>query len=430
MKKTYILPFLAAALLAGGCSKENPFGGGSDEEGKILKSALSVSIKADGLERQNIRTRAEADLNDFTVVFTQQGHSEPVRKYKYGEMPDVVTLPAGTYTCTATYGELRQAEWESPYFLGSSESFEVTPYEITSYIEPIECKLENIKVTIDFDSELRNAMSEDSYVEVKVGSSSSLHFTKAEADSQKAGYFSHTAETTLVATFNGKINGVQTVETKSMQNIEKGNHYKITFRLHPESGGSSGGDITGDVTVDASVTVVDVTRNVPLGDEPLLDDSERPNEGSSEDPDPPTPPQGDAPVITTQAPADIDAINDMSLFVGTDNQCIINVKSTAEGGITVFTVDIDSDTLTPDELQNVGLPPTLNIAETPSDLADILSSDDFGFPVNVKGQSEVVFNLTKFMPMLNALGAGTHKFHFVVSDANGTTRKTLTLVSK
>ncbi len=421
MKKTYILPFLAAALLAGGCSKENPFGGGSDEEGKILKSALSVSIKADGLERQNIRTRAEADLNDFTVVFTQQGHSEPVRKYKYGEMPDVVSLPAGTYTCTATYGELRQAEWESPYFLGSSETFEVTPYEITSYIEPIECKLENIKVTIDFDSELRNAMSEETFVEVKVGSSSSLNFTKAEADSQKAGYFSHTAETTLVATFNGKINGVQTVETKSMQNIEKGNHYKITFRLHPESGGSSGGDITGDVTVDASVTVVDVTRNVPLGDEPLLDDSERPNEGSSEDPDPPTPPENPAPTIEGVAPLNLDNVNDLSTLTS----CIINIHSSAEGGITGFTCDIESPKLTKDELVGMGLDSHLDLVNTPE--ASVEALGGLGFPVNVGGMKDVTVDISGFLDAMKVLGAAEHHFILTVTDANGTTTKTLKL---
>ena len=423
MKKTYILPFLAAALLAGGCSKENPFGGGSDEEGKILKSALSVSIKADGLERQNIRTRAEADLNDFTVVFTQQGHSEPVRKYKYGEMPDVVSLPAGTYTCTATYGELRQAEWESPYFLGSSESFEVTPYEITSYIEPIECKLENIKVTIDFDSELRNAMSEDSYVEVKVGSSSSLHFTKAEADAEKAGYFSHTAETTLVATFNGKINGVQTVESKSMKNIEKGNHYKITFRLHRGSDGSATGDITGDVSVDASVTVVDVTRNVPLGDEPLLDDSERPREDDEEDPNPPTSPENPAPTIEGVAPINLDQVNtvDGTIPVG------VKVISTADGGFTAFDVEIVSPDLTAGVLEIVGLTTNLNLAETPSGAADKLKG--FGFPVNVKGEKEAdILISTTLLGMLASVGAGhEHQFIITVTDANGTTTKALKL---
>lgn len=428
MKTSYILPLLAVAALATGCSKENPFTGPDEGEGSFMKSSLSMDIDADGLVNTRALTRAgvDADVDDFTVIFNREGEAQPVAKYRYGDMPEVVALQAGTYTCTATYGENRQAEWESPYFLGVSQTFEVVPNEIVSYVDPIQCRLENIKVTVDFDQALRSRMSSDSYAEVRVGASSALRFGLAEADAQKGGFFMHQNEITLVAVFNGTVDGQETVETKSLKNIEKGNHYKIMFKLHPDGTGDGTGDVNADVTVDASVIVEDVTGNVTLGEDDLLDDSERPNEGGGETP----PPAGDAPVVTAQAPADIEAVNETSLFVSGGNQCIINVKSTAEGGITVFTVDIDSETLTPEALEGVGLPAHLDIANTPADLAAILGSEEFGFPVNVKGQSEVAFNLTKFIPMLDGLGAGTHKFHFVVSDANGTTKKTLTLVSR
>lgn len=284
MKKSYILPFVAAALIATGCSKENGFEP-SEGSGQFLKSALSMDIDADRLNQ----TRAEANLDDFTVVFTLDGHTEPSAKYRYGDMPEVVTLPTGTYTCTATYGENRLAEWDSPYFLGKSETFEVIPYEICSYVEPIMCKLENIKVTIDFDASLRSAMSSDSYVEVRVGSSGSLNYGLAEADSQKAGFFMHTEEVSLVAIFHGTVDGKETVETKSLKNIAKGNHYKITFTLHNGTGGDGNGDISGTVTTDATVTIFSMDVDVPVGDEPLLDDDDRPNEDDEDDPNPPTP---------------------------------------------------------------------------------------------------------------------------------------------
>lgn len=417
MKKSYILSFLAAGLLMTGCSKENPFGGETVEEGQILKSALSMDVKADDTERQKSRTRADVNVDDFTVIFTLEGHSQPSAKYKYSEMPEVVTLPAGTYTCTATYGELRQAEWESPYFLGVSEEFTVNPYEIVSYVKPIVCKLENIKVTIDFDSELRSRMSDDSYVEVKVGASSALNFTVAEADAKKAGYFMHTSETTLVATFNGTVDGVKTVETKSMRDIQKGNHYKITFRMHPEGGGGSSGDLDTDVTVDASVTIVDVSRNVPVGEEPLLDDSERPKE----DPDDPNPPQPEAPSITAEAPCTLDGVNDGNTLTS----CVLNIHSNADGGITAFTCDIVSPNLTEEELQSVGLASHLDLVNTPDDLADALSG--LGFPVNVGGHKDVRFEITSFLPMLQIFGPNRHDFVLTVTDANGTTTKTLTI---
>ena len=108
MKKSYIFSFLAAAALVTGCSKENPFGGENSGEGQVLKSALAMELNTDENIRQKPATRADVSLDDFTVVFTKDG--VPVAKYKYSEMPEVVSLPAGDYTCSATYGENRIAE--------------------------------------------------------------------------------------------------------------------------------------------------------------------------------------------------------------------------------------------------------------------------------------------------------------------------------
>lgn len=421
MKRLYILSLAAAAMLATGCSKENPFTGPENqEEGQLLKSALAVDMKVDETVRKNIRTRADVNLDDFTVIFTKEGQSTPVRKYKYSEMPDVVTLPVGDYVCTATLGENRPAEWENPYFLGRSETFTVNPYEITSYVAPIECRLENIKVSIEFDPMLKSRMSSDSYVEVKVGDNTGLKYTLTETEAGKAGYFMHTAETTLVATFNGKIDGTDAVETKSLRDVAKGNHYKITFKLHDHSGDPTGeSDV--NVQVDASVTITDIERNVEIGDEPLLDDSERPSEepvGPGPGPEEPK-----APEITGVAPIDLDKLNtiDGTIPVG------MKVTSFADGGFEAFDVVIDSPDLTPEELQNVGLSANLNLAVTPDEFAAPLAN--FGFPVNVKGQKEANIEIsTLLLGMLSGVGAGhTHNFIITVTDANGTTVKTLQL---
>ncbi len=424
MKKLYIYALAAAAIVATGCSKENPFDGpkGEETEGQILKSAIAVDMKVDETVRKNIRTRADVSLDDFTVIFTKEGNETPVKKYKYSEMPDVVTLPAGDYTCTATYGENRIAEWESPYFLGVSDSFTVNPYEITSYVAPIECRLNNIKVTVEFDPVLKSRMSQDSYVEVKVGANSGLNFTLTETEGGKAGYFMHTAESTLVATFNGKIDGVNAVETKSMKDVTKGNHYKITFKLHEHSGDPTG-DSDAEIKIDANVTVTDVERNVDIADEPLLDDTDRPTEQPEEPGPGPDDPKPAAPEITGVDPIDIDKVNtiDGSVPVG------MKVVSTSDDGFTAFDVVIDSPDLTPDELQGVGLSANLNLAETPDEFAAPLAN--FGFPVNVKGQKEANIEIsTMLLSMLKAVGAGhEHKFILTVTDANGTTVKTLTL---
>lgn len=421
MKKSYIFSFLAAAALVTGCSKENPFGGENSGEGQVLKSALAMELNTDENIRQKPATRADVSLDDFTVVFTKDG--VPVAKYKYSEMPEVVSLPAGDYTCSATYGENRIAEWESPYYLGQSGTFSVEPYEITSYVDPIECKLENVKVTVTFDPVLVEHMSADSYVEVKVGANEGLNYTTAEATSGKAGYFLHTAETTLVATFYGAIDGAQTVETKSYKDIQRGCHYKLNFKLHDGGNGNASGDINGEVVLDASVTVVDIERNVTVDDELVdVDKNEHPNEGNGDTPPGPGPvdPEPEAPTIEAQAPVDIDGVNNGNSL----SSCVINVHSSADGGVTAFTCDIVSDKLTPEELKGVGLSDHLDLANTPAELEPVLAG--LGFPVNVAGQKDVQFVITgMFLSMMEGLGECEHHFVLTATDANGTTTKTL-----
>lgn len=415
MKKLYIYSLAALALLSAGCSKEDPFGNDEAGSGQFLKSALAVDLKNDEMVKQNAPTRADVNLDDFNVIFTKDGQTAPVAKYKYSEMPEVVTLPAGDYICTATLGEDRNAEWESPYFLGKSEAFEVRSYEITSYIDPIECRLENIKVSIVFDSDLLAHMSPDSYVEVKVGDNEGLKYGTDEAAAEKAGFFKHTAENSLVATFYGKIDGVSAVETKSMQDVSKGNHYRITFRRHNHDADPTG-DGNASLMVDATVTVTDVERNVPQAEDTLLDDSERPGEDNG-DPDQPQP--AAAPTITGLAPVNLDVVNDGATLTS----CVLLIHSSAPGGITEFTCDIESPTLTPDELASIGLASHLDLVNTPDDMSEVLSN--LGFPVRVGGHSDAEFKITGFLGMLQALGAGEHHFVLKVSDANGTTEKVL-----
>lgn len=291
MKKIYLFTALALGLLAAGCSKENPFEADSaNSKGKVLKSAIALDVKVDVTQREKMTTRADVNPDDFNIVFTRTDQSTPTVSYKYAEMPDVVELPVGSYVCTATLGEDRVEEWENPYFLGRSDAFEVSAYEITSSIGEIECRLENIKVTVEFDPYLVEHITGDSYVLVKVGDSDGLQFGLAEASAKRAGFYRQNGETTLVAEFHGTVDGKATVETKSLTGVTKGNHYNVVFKLHSHSTGGSG-DAEGEVVVDATVTVTDIEHNVEVGDEEILDDNERPNEGKDDDPNPPTPPR-------------------------------------------------------------------------------------------------------------------------------------------
>lgn len=427
MKKIYLIPLLSAGLLMAGCSKEKGFDDEmSDGEGQVLKTALDMSTTSD----QIMVTRAEqdVDLSNFKINFIKKGETVAAKSYTYSEMPDVVTLKVGTYTATAELGQDLNAEWENPYFKGQSEEFDVEAYKITSFISPIECALMNIKATIAFDETLLAAMSSDSYVEVKVGDNPGLNFTSAEATSGKAGYFKHTNENTLVATFHGKVNGSDIVESKSYEGIAKGRWYKLTFKLHQNSGGDPTGGASGEIVVDASVTTEDVNADVTLEDDAPLDDSDRPNWGGGDDPEPPTPDNAPEIIAISQG-----MVFDTPWSVTAASECEFKIISHAEGGMQEFTCEIISQDLTPEELGSMNLPNVLDLVNEPApdskypNYWNVLGNDPFNFPTNVGGQSEVIFKLSDFMGMMAVFGNHQHTFRFHVKDANGEVNKDLIL---
>lgn len=420
---------MSLALVAGisSCSKEEPFGGedGDTAYGRFAKSALSVELKNENAaDVFNRPTRAGVpDVNDFTVAFIKEGETEAAKSFVYSEMPEVVELPVGAYTVKASYGDNAPAAWEAPYYAGQGD-VTIVEDEITEKVDPIVCSLSNVRVSVAFDKTLRDNMSADSKVTVRMGTSedaASLDFTVA--DTERSGYFAYAeGSTTLAAVFSGQVEGYPTSETTAYDDVAPGKHYRITFKLH-DAGEEDPGDITGNgLSVDATITVTDLNSDFEHDDETIEDDM-RPTEDFGD----PEPGPGPDPVEPTAGPSitaagyDFDKTNDIT----PSSECVIKIHS--DSGVTGFEVNIISDKLNPDELAGVGLASHLDLVN-PGALADPLSG--LGFPVGdaVTGKTDLDFGLTGFMPMLAILGDGEiHSFELIVTDASGTTKKTLTL---
>lgn len=419
-KKSYI--FITASMLLGlaSCSKESPFDNGEETVyGRFATSALRVELQNESgvPDVYNRPTRAGApDTGNFNIAFIKEGDAEPTITYKYAEMPEIVTLPVGNYTALATYGQNLPAAWEDPYYKGETE-FSIQADEITEVYEPIVCRLSNIRVSIAFDSALLAEMADDCAVTVKVGDEGTLDFTRN--DTEKSGYFAYVENSiTLAAFFHGTVEGYATSETKAYNNVEPGTHYRITFRLH-QAGEEDPGDVNTGLTVDASVEIINMNNNIDIDDD-VIEDDMRPVEGDKE-PDNPGPNQGTPPAITAKAPLSMESDN----IVTDGMECEFYVHS--ETGINNLTVDIDSTTLTAEELEGVGLTSHLDLVN-PGQFEEALTG--LGFPVNVGGKKDLTFNITDFLPMLSVLGPGAHKFIITVTDDGGTTKKTLTLITK
>lgn len=441
MKLKNIFSF-AALLALVSCSQDSPF---SQEKetgvGRLLTRSLSIDVDT---KTNDVRSSATPDVNDFDVKFERNGSVEAA--YKYSAMPEVVTLPVGDYSVTASYGTNPEADWESPYYLGSA-SFSVSENKVTDNVNPIVCRLANVRVSILFDSELVKEMSDDSKVKVVVGDKGALYFN---ATTDKSGYFRYVEEsTTLVAEFSGTVEDCKITNfIKSYSNVQPGNHYRITFRLanpaEPEPGTIDPGDEGNEITVDADIKLIDI--NDPSGEDidwdAKEDDDLRPGNGDDDEPDDPEAPdpgvEGKSPVI--EGAGGIKLNDGVTAYLDGDNVvisgdevnvdpevCVLNI--TSDSGITAFTAEIVSNKLTPDELSGMGLRSNLDLVneqfnEDGSSVWEALNGLG-GIPTNVKGKKNVTFDISKFMGLLGALGADTHAFVVRVTNATGTTEKTL-----
>lgn len=407
------------------CSKEDPFqpggsGGSGGKTGTVNFRKMLVEVNS----QENQVRATDVNVGEFLVEVVS---STSVTEYAgtYADMPEIVTLPVGDYTVTVKSPSNPDAAWESPYFEGS-QNFTVKENEVT-FVDPVVCKLANVKVTVKYDPALQRVMDDDCAVTVQAGTGGQLVYAKAETRSGHFRYVSGEGIATLVATFRGTVENNLEENFRTYTDVAPGNHYIITYRLKKPGGPEP--DVTGTVNpgvnVDAVVEVVNMNVNVDVDDD-ILPDNDRPQQGDNEDPDPPTPPTPDK-----EPPTVVSTINgttDYESPVEVTSSMSVKVKVTSLTGITAFTVDIVSDTLTPETLGQVNLTDHLDLVN-PGSFEGALSG--LGFPVNVGGMKDVPeFDISQLVPLLGALGPGDHKFILTVSDSNGTTVETLHFVTK
>lgn len=413
-----VLLLLAALVIPASCSKEDPFPGGeTSDTGRLSLDRMMVSVAN---SKQTTDATRAVSVDDFTVDILKG--SETIYSWRYADMPSVVELPVGEYTAKAHLGTPQTAAFEAPYYEGE-ESFSIRKDEITE-VKTIECRLGNVRVTILFDDALKAQMGSDCKVNVVMGSEGSLDFTAA--DEARSGYFAYVeGSNTMVATFTGTVNGAVESSQKLYRDVAPGNHYRITYRLHtPGPDPNAEGTCHPGVVVDAYVEVVDVHHNVDPDDPKRPEDDKRPHEG--DDPQNPDDPKENAPVLTAiinGAEVSWEGLHDVN------PTSTVKVNITSEKGITGFKVIINSEALTPEELEGFGLSQTLDLVN-PGACRDGLVSLQLPIEDEVRGKGvdgPLVFDISRFMAMLVTFGEMEHDFVLEVTDDNGTTTKTLRL---
>ena len=402
-----------ALISLNSCEKDKlEFGGGSssDGEGQISLTRLSVEVS----NSENIIARSSSvDLSSFIVNIVNKANGKVANTWKYSNLPEIITLPVGDYKVEIKSQEVKAAAWDEPYFYGSQD-FSIVKNEITEVVNII-CTLQNVKVTIKYSDALKAVLGNDVNVNVEVSGGGSLDFAYNET---RAGYFQFVDGATLVATFTGTVDGYFEKGYKVFVDIAPGQHRIITFSLKESSPEvpDEFGEINPLFTLDANVKTVDLTQDIPAGEE-IIDPDPNP-----EDPEKPVDPEpGDETLTITSQSIDVDGVNKVV------SGMVAEVDIDSDNGIAEFTVDIISDQLTDIMLKEVGLASHLDLVN-PGSLEEGLKSLNFPVKEEVKGQKYIKFAITDFMPLLGFY-QGTHKFKLTVKDSKGVSLvKTLTFL--
>ncbi|MFR9603718.1 MAG: DUF4493 domain-containing protein [Rikenellaceae bacterium] len=137
----------------------------------------------------------------------------------------------------------------------------------------------------------------------------------------------------------------------------------------------------------------------------------------------------DAPIITWDG-YDFETTYQIYTDESQNPEVVIEIESQDEAGITGMILEINSEILTEDFFDGSALSTYMDLVNASDDLVEAL--DALGLPSGdaVKGQTLLSIDISIFLPMLAITGNGYSEFTLTVSDAKGTSSKTIKLTNK
>ena len=431
---TRLFTMLAAvAFVAAGCVneeppyKEEPKPTPGDATGFLSVSGLSMrvvydetDVRPDDTSDQTQSpqavsgTRAEQPDVDGFIVEILDADNAQVFKKTYAELKqqlaEPMELPVGAYRMEVRSKESTpDVAWEHPVY-GATSSFTISKAQ-TTQLEEVVCTLQNIKVTVDYSSELAGMLANTSKATISLGQTSQ-EFLKTET---RAAYFkSLDIENTLDFNFDGVFAGtdIPAQFSKQITGVKAGQWRKISVVINYADKGT----LLFQVTVDNNIIqdnsfVVDGTDNLL---EELLEDPNAPTLAW---------PGHDMskPFTLTDAIFD-DNGNCIEPFV---------FDLASPNGIESLRVNIGSTSSRfMASMAAIQLPETFDLCALDASSPAGIILKGFGYPVGgeLKGQQAKSFNIAGQIKALYEFD-GTHTFSFDMTDAKGvSTAAALTLV--
>lgn len=418
--KIYGIAMAAVMLAAASCSEHWTEPSASD--GSVALGSMLVDVKENANVVVSSGSRAAADVNGFQVTIYDKTGAE-AGSWVYGKMPEIVTLPAGDgYTVKVKSHDVQKAEWERPYYYGESKAFTVEKNKITE-VGTVEAAFSSLKVTVEFSDELKAIAGDDVCVNIEANDEGLISFTKKEIEGGNAAYFEVLpGSNTMVAHFTGTVSGVAVDRKVPFSGIKAGEHRIVRYgvKVGPEIPSPSGSIEPGGISVDTEIVEVDIDGNVNVVD-PDIDASDRPGkedpvEPGPDDPTPPSPGDEAATFASTGTKTlDLEGENHSLDWPEGENTAIVTIS--CPEGFDKLEVVIDSEGLTSDVLEGVGLASKFDLAH-PGVYQEGLEGLGFPTGADVIGKKAIDFNISQFVPLLN-IYPGKSDFIITVNDSKG-----------
>lgn len=419
MKNIFLicLTLMVVLFTFSACHSEKMETGATDVTGQLSLASMKmeVDLKVDTVYPQS---RAGVDVSNFLLTI-KNSQGEQVEQYTYSEMPEIISLPVGTYTVVASSAEAATNGFDVPFYTGSTEQFTIKENELTE-VSALTCRLANVMISVEYDEELRKLMGEDVVTTVKIGDNS-LDIPSSET--RKAYLIAPASAGSMDITLKGTIDGESVTEVKRVENVQAGQYNIIKYVLSPVDDGNNsvGGNLNIAINIDSSMTSSDETVGVNPGEEPGIDDF--PTDGGEEPGDGDGDGEGG---ITSDISITGKDLGESPFFDIDQTQTITGettliVGIEAPAGIQNLKVAISSDN---DEFNGIGE----GLGEFDLAHSDSMNEDAqamlpiLGLPIDdaVLNQTNLDFNISKFTSMLAGF-KGTHTFKITVTDNQGKT---------
>lgn len=225
-----------------------------------------TSSKQQGYLVINVASNSEKSTfaaveDDYSIVITDTKGKVVASYPKLSDVPQKITLSAGTYTVSAYSGEDVVAAFNQPYYAGH-QSVKIN-FQETSTAELI-CRLANVRVTVDFSDNIRKNFTSYTATVTNGLENGTLVFKDGDINN---GYFRANGYITWKLYLVNN-NGTPFEFVKTIKGVEPRDYYKLTFDISDSAGGLDDGGIGLDVSVDPSTEDISHNINVILNPKP------------------------------------------------------------------------------------------------------------------------------------------------------------------